>query len=441
MVIAITIAFVLGYILIAVEGLTKVNKAAVALLMASVCWTLYAVGGLGGEELTEVLERNLGEAGTTIFFLMGAMTIVELVDSYGGFNFVKRALSTTSKVALFWRIALLTAIMSAVLDNLTTTIVMLMILGKIVGSSKDNLIYASMIVLSANAGGAFSPIGDVTTIMLWNGKMVTATGVILMVAIPSIVSFVVPGLILQRQLHGELSLTPNTHDSFRKKLPNEPRRRERLEVFIVGVGGLCLVPLFHTLTELPPFMGIICIVGLLWVLTDIIHIYVKKSSASISAVLGKIDMSTILFFLGILLSVSVLSEIGVLSSLGAWLNENIASDFLKTGIIGVLSAVVDNVPLVAGTMKMYPIADAAMVAADPSLAGMVQDGIFWQLLAYCAGVGGSLLIIGSAAGVVAMGIANISFGWYIKKISWVALIGYLCGIAAYAVQCLVLGLI
>lgn len=441
MVTAITIAFVIGYILIAVEGLTKVNKAAIALLMATICWTLYAVGGLAGEELTEVLERNLGEAGTTIFFLMGAMTIVELVDSYGGFNFVKRALSTKSKVVLFWKIAILTALMSAVLDNLTTTIVMLMILGKIVGSSKDNLIYASMIVLSANAGGAFSPIGDVTTIMLWNGKMVTATGVILMVALPSIVSFIVPGLILQRQLHGELSMNPNTHDSFKKRLPNEPRRRERLEVFIVGVGGLCCVPLFHTLTELPPFMGIILIVGLLWVLTDIIHIYVKKSSASISAVLGKIDMSTILFFLGILLSVSVLSEIGILSSLGAWLNDNIASDFLKTGIIGVLSAVVDNVPLVAGTMKMYPIADAAMVAADPALSGMIQDGIFWQLLAYCAGVGGSLLIIGSAAGVVAMGIANISFGWYIKKISWVALIGYLCGIAVYALQCLVLGLI
>lgn len=431
---AIVLIFLIGYLFIALESFTKVDKAAISLLMCVLCWTVFALGGGAGGNLTHVLEACLGEAGTTIFFLMGAMTIVEIVDSYGGFNFVRALLKTTSKKTLFWRMAVMTAAMSAILDNLTTTIVMMMILGKLVDNHKDALIYTAMIVISANAGGAFSPIGDVTTIMLWNGHMLSAGGVMLHVFLPSVVSFVVPGLILQNRLHGTLEMKTTFKPV---KVQGEVWRRDRLEVFCIGVGGLCCVPLFHSLTGLPPFMGILIVLAVLWVLTDILHYFVKKSSASVQSVLGKIDMETILFFLGILMSVSALSETGVLTEFGKMLSGHVKSDYLQTGLIGVLSSVVDNVPLVAASMKMYPVADAAMVAADPAMASLVQDGIFWQLLAYCAGTGGSLLIIGSAAGVVAMGLQNVSFGWYLKNVSWVALIGYLAGIATYALQSLI----
>lgn len=430
----IVLIFLIGYLFIAVESFTKVDKAAISLLMCVLCWTVFALGGGADGNLSHVLESSLGEAGTTIFFLMGAMAIVELVDTYGGFNFVRKLLMTTSKRSLFWRMAVMTAVMSAILDNLTTTIVMMMILGKLVDNHKDALIYTAMIVISANAGGAFSPIGDVTTIMLWNGSMLSAVGVISHVFLPAVVSFVVPGLILQHKLQGTLEPVTNFKPI---KVHGEVSRRDRAEVFAIGVGGLCSVPLFHGLTGLPPFMGILIVLAVLWVFTDILHFFVKKSSASVQSVLGKIDMETILFFLGILMSVSVLSETGVLTDFGKMLSENVKSDYLQTGLIGILSSVVDNVPLVAASMKMYPVADVAMVAADPAMASLAQDGIFWQLLAYCAGTGGSLLIIGSAAGVVAMGLQNVSFGWYLKNITWIALVGYVAGIATYALQSLV----
>lgn len=430
----IVLIFLIGYLFIAVESFTKVDKAAISLLMCVLCWTVFALGGGADGNLSHVLESSLGEAGTTIFFLMGAMAIVELVDTYGGFNFVRKLLMTTSKRSLFWRMAVMTAVMSAILDNLTTTIVMMMILGKLVDNHKDALIYTAMIVISANAGGAFSPIGDVTTIMLWNGSMLSAVGVISHVFLPAVVSFVVPGLILQHKLQGTLEPVTNFKPI---KVHGEVSRRDRAEVFAIGVGGLCSVPLFHSLTGLPPFMGILIVLAVLWVFTDILHFFVKKTSASVQSVLGKIDMETILFFLGILMSVSVLSETGVLTDFGKMLSENVKSDYLQTGLIGILSSVVDNVPLVAASMKMYPVADVAMVAADPAMASLAQDGIFWQLLAYCAGTGGSLLIIGSAAGVVAMGLQNVSFGWYLKNITWIALVGYVAGIATYALQSLV----
>lgn len=430
----IVLIFLIGYLFIAVESFTKVDKAAISLLMCVLCWTVFALGGGADGNLSHVLESSLGEAGTTIFFLMGAMAIVELVDTYGGFNFVRKLLMTTSKRSLFWRMAVMTAVMSAILDNLTTTIVMMMILGKLVDNHKDALIYTAMIVISANAGGAFSPIGDVTTIMLWNGSMLSAVGVISHVFLPAVVSFVVPGLILQHKLQGTLDPVTNFKPI---KVHGEVSRRDRAEVFAIGVGGLCSVPLFHSLTGLPPFMGILIVLAVLWVFTDILHFFVKKSSASVQSVLGKIDMETILFFLGILMSVSVLSETGVLTDFGKMLSENVKSDYLQTGLIGILSSIVDNVPLVAASMKMYPVADVAMVAADPAMASLAQDGIFWQLLAYCAGTGGSLLIIGSAAGVVAMGLQNVSFGWYLKNITWIALVGYVAGIATYALQSLV----
>ncbi|MBP3774919.1 MAG: sodium:proton antiporter NhaD [Bacteroidaceae bacterium] len=412
--------FLAGYLLIATESVSKVNKAAFALLMCVACWVLYSLGGYAGDGLGEVLERNLGEAGTTLFFLMGAMTIVEIVDQHGGFNFVRDTLQTTSKRTLLWRMALMTFFLSAVLDNLTTTIVMIMILRKLVKDHNDRIIYASMVVIAANAGGAFSPIGDVTTIMLWNGKMLTAGGVIKELIVPSIVSCAVPAFILQYQLNGTLAMPAAPADNASADTAISKNRRR--SVFLLGVGGLCCVPVFHSLTHLPPFIGILLVLAVLWVVTDTFYRHNEKSSKRVTAMLTRIDMGTILFFLGILMAVSVLAEIGVLSALGQWLDDTIGNHYLVTGAIGVLSSIVDNVPLVAGSMKMYPI----MPSGD-----MAVDGIFWQLLAYCAGVGGSMLIIGSAAGVVAMGLEKITFGWYMKKITWIAFAGYIAGILTY----------
>ena len=421
MVTSIVIVFLIGYFLIATESITRINKAAFALMMCAACWVLYALGGFAGEQLGEVIQRNLGEAGTTLFFLMGAMTIVEIVDQHGGFNFVREVMMTKSKRALLWRMSLMTFFLSAVLDNLTTTIVMIMILRKLVKEHQDRIIYASMIVIAANSGGAFSPIGDVTTIMLWNSKMITALGVMEEIFIPSLVSMVVPALVLQTSLKGELSApdisTPAVQD------PNIiTSKKHRRTVFILGVGGLCSVPVFHSLTGLPPFVGILLVLSILWIVTDSFYRHAEKTKKRVVNLLSRIDMSTILFFLGILMAVSVLAEIGVLHSVGSWLDQNVGNHYLVTGSIGVLSSIVDNVPLVAGAMKMYPI----MPVGD-----MAQDGIFWQLLAYCAGVGGSMLIIGSAAGVVAMGLEKITFGWYMKKITWIAFIGYIAGIGCY----------
>ena len=424
----IIVVFLLGYLNIAMESVSKINKAAFAILMCVICWVLYAIGDYAGGNLTEVLERNLGEAGTTLFFLMGAMTIVELVDQHGGFNFVRETLMSKSKRSLMWKMGFMTAFLSAVLDNLTTTIVMLMILRKLVSDHNDRIIFASLVVIAANSGGAFSPIGDVTTIMLWNGKMITALGVIKEIFIPSMVSFIIPAAILQYQLKGELK---PTGIAAKVEQQQENNRFQRRMVFLFGVGGLCSVPVFHSLTGLPPFMGILLVLCVLWLITDIFYRQKESSTKRVTAMLSRIDMSTIMFFLGILMAVSVLAEIGVLAAVGEWLDKNVGNHYLVTGAIGILSSIVDNVPLVAGAMKMYPIAPTG---------DMAVDGVFWQLLAYCAGVGGSMLIIGSAAGVVAMGIEKITFGWYMKKISWVALIGYLGGMLVYWLEKSVLGM-
>ena len=424
----IIVVFLLGYLNIAMESVSKINKAAFAILMCVICWVLYAIGDYAGGNLTEVLERNLGEAGTALFCLMGAVTIVELVDQHGGFNFVRETLMSKSKRSLMWKMGFMTAFLSAVLDNLTTTIVMLMILRKLVSDHNDRIIFASLVVIAANSGGAFSPIGDVTTIMLWNSKMITALGVIKEIFIPSMVSFIIPAAILQYQLKGELK---PTGIAAKVEQQQENNRFQRRMVFLFGVGGLCSVPVFHSLTGLPPFMGILLVLCVLWLITDIFYRQKESSTKRVTAMLSRIDMSTIMFFLGILMAVSVLAEIGVLAAVGEWLDKNVGNHYLVTGAIGILSSIVDNVPLVAGAMKMYPIAPTG---------DMAVDGVFWQLLAYCAGVGGSMLIIGSAAGVVAMGIEKITFGWYMKKISWVALIGYLGGMLVYWLEKSVLGM-
>ena len=424
--------FVVGYICIATESLLRINKAAIALLMCVFCWTLLmmapgsfypdvAPDGLIGH-ISEVIEHHLGDAAGTLFFLMGAMTIVEIVDSNGGFNFVRDALKTRSKRKLMWRVAFMTFFLSAILDNLTTSIVMIMVLRKLVQSHSERLIYAALIVIAANSGGAFSPIGDVTTIMLWIKGVITTQGVLTEIFIPSLVSMVIPAFILQYSLKGKFDKSQNLP----KAEVTQFTKVQRDIIFWLGVGGLVFVPIFKTITHLPPFMGILLVLGILWTVTEIFHHNTSEDDTMakrVSDLLSRIDLSTIMIFLGILMAVAVLQEIGVLTRLGEGLNETFnGNHYLVTGIIGVLSSIVDNVPLVAGCMGMYPVQPTG---------DMAVDGIFWQLLAYCAGVGGSMLIIGSAAGVVVMGLEKITFGWYMKKITWIAFVGYLAGILIY----------
>ena len=440
--ILIVVAFVLGYACIATESLLKVNKAAIALLMFVACWTLYmfdpmqyltAIHGYTGDlsgmaaAVTSIIQEHLGDTSTTLFFLMGAMTIVEVVDQNGGFNWVRKVMKTNSKRALLWRIAFLTFILSAILDNLTTSIVMIMILRKLVTERNDRLIYASLVIIAANSGGAFSPIGDVTTIMLWNKGLITAVGVISEILVPSLVSMVIPAFILQYHLKGELQM-PEMKESAETEA-GALTERQRKAVFWIGVGGLMFVPVFKSITHLPPFVGILLVLGVLWTTTELFYSHLQHghdtegTQKRVTNLLSRVDMSTILFFLGILMAVSCLAEVGVLAAMGDGLNTIFdGNHYLVTGIIGVLSSIVDNVPLVAGCMGMYPVA---------AVGDMAVDGIFWQLLAYCAGVGGSMLIIGSAAGVVVMGLEKITFGWYMKRITWIAFVGYIAGIVSY----------
>lgn len=452
---AIIIVFVAGYLFIALESVTKVNKAAVALLMFVVVWTLYMLNPgyfvslmhpqfldvlklehpeLGSHVdpvlifVTDIIQGHLGDTGTTLFFLMGAMTIVEVVDQNGGFDWVSRVMHTKSKRTLLWRIAFMTFFLSAILDNMTTSIVMIMILRKLVPQHKDRIIYAALVIIAANSGGAFSPIGDVTTIMLWNKGLITAAGVIGEIFVPSLISMIIPALILQMALKGNLD--DGTEPAVVTQAPaQELGDFQRKVVFWIGVGGLMFVPVFKSITHLPPFVGILLVLSVLWIVTEVFYAKLQSEKDTrkkrVVNLIRNIDMSTILFFLGILMAVSCLEEIGALSAVGKGLNVTFnGNHFMVTGIIGVLSSIIDNVPLVAGCMGMYPIQAVGDFAAD---------GIFWQLLAYCAGVGGSLLIIGSAAGVVVMGLEKITFGWYMKHVSWIAFVGYLAGILSYYV--------
>ncbi|OYP47905.1 sodium:proton antiporter [Prevotella sp. P4-98] len=431
----IIVAFVAGYLCIALESLTKINKAAIALLMCVVCWTLLMVspgayypdvasdGVL--HHISEVIEHHLGDAAGTLFFLMGAMTIVEIVDSNGGFNFVRDIMKTRSKRKLLWRVAIATFFLSSILDNLTASIVMIMVLRKLVQSREERLIYAALIIISANSGGAFSPIGDVTTIMLWIKGVITTQGILTEIFIPSLVSMLVPAFILQYSLSGKFDKEQNLVTAEISQFT----KVQRNIIFWLGVGGLVFVPIFKSITHLPPFMGILLVLGVLWTVTEIFHHNTSEDDTMakrVSDLLSRIDLSTIMFFLGILMAVAVLQEIGVLTALGTGLNEVFVGNYyVINGIIGVLSSIVDNVPLVAGCMGMYPVAETGAMAID---------GLFWQLLAYCAGVGGSMLIIGSAAGVVVMGLEKITFGWYLKRITWIAFVGYLAGIVTYWLQ-------
>lgn len=443
---AIVTVFIIGYLCIALESFTKVNKAAIALLMLVGCWTIFMfdpgsyLPGVAGDKISlavnEIIEKHLGSTSTTLFFLMGAMTIVEVVDQNGGFNFVRDMMKTKNKKTLLWRITFMTFFLSAILDNLTTSIVMIMILRKLIQERKDRLIYASLVIIAANSGGAFSPIGDVTTIMLWNKGLITAAGVIKELIVPSLVSVALPAYLLSLSLKGEIAVPAIAGDKTAET--NELTKRQRKTVFFIGVGGLIFVPIFKSITHLPPFVGILLVLGVLWTVTELFYRHLHKNEERgamqkrVVNILSRIDMSTILFFLGILMAVACLETIGVLATLGEGLNTTFnGNHYIVTGIIGVLSSIVDNVPLVAGCMGMYPIAEVG---------DMAQDGIFWQLLAYCAGVGGSMLIIGSAAGVVVMGLEKITFGWYMKRISLIAFAGYMAGILIYWVEKTFIGL-
>lgn len=425
--------FVVGYIGIALEHVTHINKATFALLMAGLLWGGYAMCGHDPTLQSDLVEA-LGDTCEIIVFLIGAMTIVELIDRYGGFNIIVRHIHAKSKRGLMWVLAIVAFFLSSILDNMTTTIIMVMMLRRMLSDQKDRWMFASIIVLAANAGGAWSPIGDITTIMLWMKNYVSSVDLIVNLILPSLVSVAVPVFFATRCITNGPVEALNESD---KRIGYELSRhhhRLSLTILILGVAGLLFVPVFKAVTHLPPYMGILLSLGILWFITEIIVYRYRlegKMEGRISQIVKSIDMSTILFFLGILMAVAALQQAGILSSLALWLNSTFHSVYVINGIIGVLSSIVDNVPLVAACMNMYDVVTPEMLqaATDPAYAHMfMEDGLFWHLLTFCAGVGGSLLIIGSAAGVVAMGIEKIQFIWYVKRITWMAILGYVAGI-------------
>ena len=440
------ILFLVGYLMIALEHPLKINKAGTALLLGTILWVMYSrLAPL--PTIEQELLHSVGEIAETLIFLIGAMITVELIDSHGGFTFITRYITTTDKRKLLLAIATITFFLSAVLDNLTTSIVMIMLLRKLVGNYKERWVFGSIIIIAANSGGAWSPIGDVTTIMLWVRGNISTSATIPNLILPSIVSALVPVLFAMRFLHGKV--TPprviaggdENNALLEKLLP-----KTKLSILILGLFCLLFVPIFKTITHLPPFMGILLGVGVLWLYTERMYAHTpvdEELKLRLSKVVHRIDGTTLLFFLGILLAVDALRCVGILGDFALWLDQSVGNVYVVNLIIGTLSAIVDNVPLVAGAMGMYPVATDAMIAAAPDPAYMMnfaQDGVFWQFLAYCAGVGGSMLIIGSAAGVVVMCLERINFIWYLKNISLLALLGYLAGAGVYVLQNMLLGI-
>ncbi len=415
----IVIVFIVGYLAIAFEHPLRINKAASALLTGVICWSIYALSGSDKELVSENLSHHLSEISGILFFLLGAMVIVELIDAHDGFEIITERIQNTNKKKLVWAIGSVTFFLSAALDNLTTTIVVISLLRKLIPSHKDRLIFAGLVVIAANAGGAWSPIGDVTTTMLWIGNQITAGNIIIKTFLPSLICFIAPAFIISMQMDGFVE----RDDSKKEKLFTTSYQRKT--VFFIGVGCLLFVPVFKTITHLPPYMGMVFGLGLMWALTEMVHSgkdEKEKGLLSVNHALRKIDTPSILFFLGILLAVSALQSTGILTSIASALDRSIGNISIITMIIGFLSAIVDNVPLVAAAQGMY------------SLDQYPTDHFFWEFLAYCSGTGGSILIIGSAAGVAAMGMERIQFGWYLKKIAWLAIIGYLTGAAVFLLQ-------
>lgn len=438
------IIFIVGYILIALEHTLHINKATFALLMCGILWTIFAMSGIVADTGNAIIEQ-LGDTSEILVFLIGAMTIVELIDKYEGFNFITKYVKAKQKRLLLVMLSIITFFMSAVLDNMTTTIIMVMLLRRMLIKKSDRWLFAGIIVISANSGGAWSPIGDVTTIMLWMNDNVTTVDLIVNLFIPCVVSTFVPLVIACKLINddGMPNATVKVASAPDPQLVTVNPRLSQL-VLLSGVAGLLFVPVFKTTTGLPPFMGMIISLGALWLLTEIIvrHFHLDSSiEGRVSQVVKHIDMPTILFFLGILMAVGALKQAGILSNVASWLDSTIHEPYLISSSIGVLSSIVDNVPLVAACIDMYPVVDVASLStvADPAYMSLfVENGLFWHLLTFCAGVGGSILIIGSAAGVVAMGIEKIPFWWYCKKISLLALAGYISGIICIWLQCLIM---
>lgn len=416
MTILIIAIFVLGYILIVLEHTIKIDKAASALLAGVCCWAVYIVGNSSdAHQINHSLAEHLSEIAGIVFFLIGAMTIVELIDLYGGFQIVSKIIKTTSKRKFLAIITLISFFLSAILDNLTTAIVMGTLVTKILSNRQDKLICLGMIVIAANSGGAWSPIGDVTTTMLWVGNQITASAIVKAVFLPSVISCLIPLAMLMFKLKGNF-VSPSI------ELTSELRAKERNIILFSGLGLLIFVPIFKTITHLPPFMGMLLAVAILWFISERLHkpkADTGSSSTTIFAALERIDMPSILFFIGILIAVGALQSADILSTLAIKLKSTIANDNAILIGTGLLSAIVDNVPLVAALQGMY------------SLDVYPTGHLFWEFLAYCAGTGGSILIIGSAAGVAAMGIEKIEFFWYLKNISLPALLGYLGGAAVF----------
>lgn len=430
----VAVIFVLGYLMIAFEHTIKIDKAASAILTAVLTWTVLVLG-INAEASHEV-RHHLGEIAEILFFLLGAMTIVELVDAHEGFKVITDRITSRNKVVLLWVLGFITFFLSAVLDNLTTTIVMVSLLRKLVSDAKERWFFAGIVVIAANAGGAWTPIGDVTTTMLWIGGQITTVQIMTQLFLPSLVCLLVPVLLLSFKLKGEIQMAAGNNESINNK--DAVTSFERNLVFALGIGALLFVPVFKTVTHLPPYMGILFGLSVLWIVTEIMHGSKNaedKRPLSIAGVLKRVDTTSVLFFLGILLAVSALATAGHLMQVGEFLSTHLGNIYAINIAIGLLSAIIDNVPLVAGAMKMYPLVtpEQLAMAADQTswLSQFVVDGHFWELLAYCAGTGGSCLIIGSAAGVAAMGMEKIDFFWYLKNISLLALLGYLGGAFVY----------
>lgn len=413
--------FVIGYAAITLEHSIKINKSATALITAVLCWTLIVLNADNKEVVVESLTHHLSAISEIVFFLLGAMTIVELIDAHDGFQNISEAIKTTNKTKLIWLIAIITFFLSAVLDNLTSTIVMISILNKLVQDKKVKWLLLGLVIIASNAGGAWSPIGDVTTTMLWIGGQITPLNIIKQVFLASIVSMAVPTIIVNYLIKGPITLKPVIENN----LNFNSNAFERNLIFYVGIGCLLFVPIFKTFTHLPPYMGMLLCLGIIWVVTELLHKKKaddEKGLLSVNHAIRKIDTPSILFFFGILMAIASLEYVGVLPQMAAYLNSSIGDINLVAIAIGLLSAVFDNVPLVAALQSMY------------TLEQYPQDHYFWELLAYTAGTGGSCLIIGSAAGVAVMGLEKIDFFWYLKRISWIALIGYLVGALVFILQ-------
>lgn len=416
------VIFVVAYAAIALEHPLHINKSASALIGAGLLWTIYAVGSADAHRVSEELGESLMATAQIVFFLIGAMTIVEVVDAHDGFDVITTKIKTTKLSSLMWLVGFVTFFLSAILDNLTTTIVMISLMKKLLDKQSDRLFFAGIIVIAANAGGAWTPIGDVTTTMLWIGGQITALNIMKTVFLPSVINLLIPLFITGYLLRGRPVISPAkseeqgglTTSAFEKNV-----------MFFMGLGILVAVPVFKTLTHLPPFMGVLFGLGILWLVGDLIHKEKEPASKhhlTLVHALSRIDMSSIVFFIGILLAVATLEHTHILSTLATWLDQTVGRQDIIVLLIGLVSAIVDNVPLVAASMGMY------------SLDQYPADSFLWEFMAYCAGTGGSILIIGSAAGVAAMGLEKIEFFWYVKKISGLALVGYLAGAGVYLVQ-------